>query len=265
MSDFLYFVPGRQRLALDEIRKLGLGYAFDGNPSQCRSSEGPTATREAGVVLSRSDRGLGYFPDKQTWRPRFHNDSVWVGVRNDEHPTPEQLERQPLIDGEWLRLEDGHQWLAPKARLVEIAESGIVWQHNLPTRFGVDESGELIVEGVKPRFQRLWDLAMQYEQAHLDCANRGEKVFHFAPATELVGLAMQANYHVDVTELALLGVLDAEMRSRVLSALVDMGRQEEFAKKKLLAQAASLVALATGNGSPGSEVTDHTTAPPLPT
>lgn len=239
MSHFQYFVPGRQRLTHQECREIGLGYAFESNPAPRPVDSGPDGQR--GVVLCATDERIGFYPGKQTWR-RFPGNAtgLWCGMFDDQPPRPGDLARAELVPGNWLRLEDGHQWLAPMARRFEEIEDRLCWSHTLPTSLELDDEGRVVQGDVRPRYRRLWELAMRYEEAYLTAAadapsRSGMVKFDFAEADELVPLALQVNYRVSLVELVMLGVYDTQMRTAVLDVLIDQATQLEFFKKKLAA------------------------------
>jgi len=264
MADFLYFAPGRRQVKLDEARELGLGYAFDSNPAPCQVSDGPIPGRGGGVVLCRSTSRIGYFAERQTWLPMVGNPDVWVGMWTDAPPTPEELARDPMIDGEMVQLEDGRQWLVPKARLWEEDDGGLVWSHNLPTSITVDpDTAELVRGDVRPRYRKLWEMALAYDEARRRAAAGGQTEWRFNLA-ELAALTLQANYRIYETELVLLDVFDEQMWNRCAEIVTDSERWFEFWKKKAAALTAS-VESDTTNGSSGPEECDQDTGPPSPT
>ena len=230
MSEFLYFLPNVQRATLAIAREAGLGYAFDASPTAPTTTQGPNGL--PGATLSRTHKRTGYYPDRQTWRPMLGNVDVWVGMWNDSPPTPEDLARDSLVDGKYLTLEDGHQWLIPKAREYVEHEGELLMRNNLPLSYGVNMQGELVPDKVKPRFQSFWDSATAYIAAQLEAETKGEATWTMADNVTLVEQAFQTNYRVATTELGLLGVWDTEMRNAVRDIAVDMERILAFAKKK---------------------------------
>lgn len=230
MTVFNYFLPDRRSISLADLVDAGLGYAF-----QPETADTPRATftprpvvngpgGSNGIVVSPSDRLVGYYAADQTWKqdPAGH----WVGLWNDDRPTPESLARSNQINGAWLRLEDGRDWLIPKARHFDEFEGEIVAVQQLPARLVRDELGNWIPGGIKERYRRLWDLTTEFVQAVVDDRQEFEQID--ALAVE----AFQVNYRVAAIELDLLGVYDAESRDRTIRIVTDLDGFAELLKKK---------------------------------
>jgi hypothetical protein len=271
MSGFLYYVPESPQIKLARLRELGLGYAFDSQPPQTQVARGPDG--RPGAVLA----GHGcpphlakfYAPDdakrKQRWVPLYTGvqsaecgvqsgeaaspPAAWVGMYDDARPTPADLVRPAPISGESVAADDGSQWLVPHARRFEMIEDDpelpILWAANLPRRLTLTatgwESGD-----VKPRYQRLWQLACAYldaVQSAMD-AEPEEPIenqpagqprivrFEFQEADNLAVLALCTNYHVAHAELELLQVFDDELRRAVIDVLLDNRTFDKLLKKK---------------------------------
>lgn len=236
--NFLYFVPKRGRLDFEQVKKIGLGYAFEKNPVPCGVDSGPDSQR--GTVLAVSDDGIGYYPDKQTWRkiPGLECDA-WVGVENDRLPHAEDLARDELVNGDWITDDRDDRWLAPKARRWGEFDGDILWDYSLPRRLQLDENGDFVPGDLKPRYQKLWGLALDYlEAATLAMSIHPDEdktlVFTFERINDLVFGALQLNYRIGPIEIDLLGIYDDEFRKAVIDALLDNRRCQELIKKKLL-------------------------------
>ena len=252
-------------MKLDEARALGLGYAFDANPNPSQGTAGPIPDMGGGVFLCRSTDRIGYLPERQTWCPLVGNVGVWVGMWNDSPPTPESLQRDKMVSGEWLPLADGNPWLIPKAREYFEHEGELLMRHTLPLTYGVNDEGELVQNRVKASFQSLWDAATSYLDAQLEAEQSGQSNWTHASNVAIVAEAFKANYYVSTSELALLGVWDDEMRNAVRDIVVDMERIMEFSKKKQEAEAAIAPASSShssdGHGQPSTDNQTPTVQP----
>lgn len=256
MTGFLYFVPG-SATRLDELRQLGLGYAFDADPTPRGCQSGPGGANGVIVCDERSVplEKLGYWPARQTWKKHPIRD-YWVGMYQEARPTPDDLARPEQIPGEWLKLDDGNKWLAPKARRWEEFDEQLLWLCDLPKRLTLDDSGRWTLGEIKPRYERLWTLAMAYEAAMNEAiVNNGAQPdgtvrFQFDAIDDLAVGCLQTNYRVSVVELDMLGVYDLEARQRIIDVLLDSATWNDWVKKKLAAAAQSGSASSSGPGEP---------------
>ena len=68
-----------------------------------------------GLIVSPSSECCGYYQNSQIWKQEIDCD-YWVGMRTDKRPTPETLQRENIIDGATLRLDDGNVWMIPEGQ-----------------------------------------------------------------------------------------------------------------------------------------------------
>lgn len=239
---FLYFIPtDRPKVTPDDIRSRDLAYAFGGDVGRVADLykavqvyNGPSG--QNGVVVSREIDGLGYYPDKQTWKPEVGHDH-WVGMYSsgERRPTPDRLARDSQIEGKWIQADDGSRWLAPRARHWEEFEGEPISLIDLPTRFTRNAEGEWNPGEVKPRYQRLWQLAEAFMEAQLNAEidDQGNWRFRFEQINALAIECLTCNYRVSETEVDLLGIYDVEFRRALLDVLLDNDGFESLLKKKL--------------------------------
>lgn len=243
---FNYFLPGRQRTTLEELLGLGLGYVFDPEAAATpRTSFVPRVVTNGpggqhGLIVSLSSDFCGYFPAAQTWKQEIDCD-YWVGMwtATDKRPTPETLQRENLIEGGSLRLDDGHVWTFPKARHFEEFDGDIIARRVLPARLTRDATGQWLPGDVKARYRELWRLATELMQSIVEGLES-----QFSEIDNLVIECFRTNYRVSACELDLLGVHDDQVRVRVPRILLDMDNWETLFKKKL-------ITLATGSSTAG--------------
>lgn len=237
---FQYFFPNRRKITLDQLLELGLGYVFEpetaANP---KSNLAPRAVTNGpggqhGLIVSLSSEYCGYYPalvaaGKQVWKQELDCD-YWVGMWTEQakRPTPETLARENLIEGDSLRLDDGHVWTFPKARHWEEFEDQLRFVRMLPARLTRDETGTWFSGEVKERYRELWRLATELMQSLVD-GTAGQ----FSEGDNLVIECFQCNYHVSAIELDLLGIYDDHVRVRVPRILLDMDNFDTLLKKKL--------------------------------
>ena len=232
---------------LERMRAAGLGYAVEDRITSRASDRGPDAMKGNVVCHGGNQDGkLGYWSEEQTWK-KVPGCEVWCGMFSGDRPAPDDLARAEQVTGEWLTLDDGRRWLAPKARRWLEIDDRLLWNYNLPRRMTLTDDGLWEPGAVKPKYERLWNLATSYESAASEAiANAaegdGSVRFAFENLDELAIGALQVNYRVGAVELDLLGVYDDSLRQRLIDVLLDNATWQVWAKKKLAA-----VDLAGGN------------------
>lgn len=234
---FLYWVPGhRATIKREELYSLGLSYAVEDRHTARGCSNGPDS--QHGVVVchgGNEDGRLGYYPEKQTWK-QWPGKNIWVGCDEDDKPGPDDLRRADQITGRWLVLDDGNRWLAPIARKWHEIDDKLLWDYNVPRRLSLDENGQWMPGDVKPRYERLWQLAMEYEDTAARAAHNAEGDivrFTFEHVDELAVGALQVNYRVGPVELDMLGIYDDQARNAIIRVLLDADTRETWLKKKV--------------------------------
>lgn len=235
---FYYWFPGlSSKPTADQIAEAGLGYALQ-RVTHRGSDSGPDGRHGVTVVEGGNEDGrLGYWPTKQTWRQIPRRD-VWVGWYSDAKPTPQRLARVEQISGRWIMADDGTMWLAPMARRWQEMSGRMLWDYNLPRRMELAEDGRWVPGGVTARYERLWTMAMAYEEAAKaalsevpdqdDCVR-----FLFDEIDTLAVGALQINYRIGPVELDSLGVYDVAFRQKIIDVLLDTATFSDWLKKKL--------------------------------
>jgi hypothetical protein len=220
---FLYFVEGWSgRSAPAELQ-----YAFDKSVAS-REIVGAGPSGAAGMLLGRSDEGLAYHPDKQTWQ-KIPGSKCWVGMNTDDRPLPDSLARtRRFIKGHFVELGDGNSWQVPIARSIDVESQTLRYIDTLPMSVIMDESGQWVPGEIVPHFRRLWEIASWFFD-RLTESNDGQlgidPQIAFHRATEVLG----HNYFVGPVELSMLGVWHSGGYASVLEALVDLPKLEEWA------------------------------------
>jgi hypothetical protein len=241
MSTFFYWVPTEQPInsaaMLERLRASGLGYAVEDRITMRTSDRGPDAMK--GLVVchgGNQDGRLGWFPEQQTWK-QIPGSDIWCGMFTEDRPRPDDLARADQITGEWLTLDDGHVWLAPKARRWLEIDEKLLWDQNLPRRMTLATDGTWTPGDVKPKYERLWSLATAYmaaDAAAQETADEdGSYRFSFEGIDDLAIGTLQINYRVGPIELDLLGIYDETTRNRLIRVLLDTATWEVWVKKKL--------------------------------
>lgn len=245
MAGFLYYIEGAKAdVKIEALRQFGLGHAFATNGDFTASgvTHGPGDSGPGIVVADPSrlrDRLLGLYPDQQTWRiiPRAGDQKVMVGHYKEDRPVPADLQRAEILDGHFVRLEDGNDWLIPVARGVGEIDGRLVPYDKLPHTLGVDDDGNWSRNGAIRTYERLWTLALRWWdeiQRGFDgqVIQEGQKVsisMEFSDIADGAVEALTTNYRIHKAEVALLGLLSDRVMYTVLHALVDMPTIEAFA------------------------------------
>lgn len=235
MPQFLYFIEEAHAGHAKLYEECGLAYALDGNASYRQATQGPGGA--GGIVAARSSEGIGYFADRQVWRPLGQRGrrGCWVGWLGGELPDPADLATPHALTGHHVRMWDDRDWLVPTA--VQFADGS----HHcaIPSALDIDEHGELRRGAVKPCYRQLWEVAQRF----WDVLMSEQEI----PLREFVDSAvtvLATNYRVQLAEVCALGLLDdrGDVARRVLQAAIDwptfVDWTTEQAKKKDSAPAA---------------------------
>jgi len=256
MSGFLYFLPEcADPPELGDLRKLGLGYAFEKTPAATIKGNGSGPGGLSGMVIGASN-DLEYVPARQTWRrvpsvecrvssaTEADGNAIenrkspianppWVGMWNDNPPAPEELIRRDVLVGHSVRLGDGREWIAPVAR--GWADGG-GWFNGLPHRFDLDDAGQWTRRSIVAAYAELWEIATWFWDAFVGSnAEAGTTVMlNNAKVNDGAIAALAANYRIGRLEAAMAGLLEDRSAVEVLKALIDWPKVMEWSKKKAL-------------------------------
>lgn len=161
---------------------------------------------------------LGMYRDHQQWLQVADDPPLWIGTDVEYPPTPDDLARPRQVEGHWVALDDGNDWMVPIIR--SINPEAVT---NLPRRIGYDRTGELVAR-VKPEHEELWA--------------RAEQVWDwvYAGGSYSVGEIMPhclaflgVNYRIGKWEVERLGLLDTANYPEILRAAVDAPFAEQWA------------------------------------
>jgi hypothetical protein len=237
MPGFLYYVPTQKgALTQDDLRAAGLSYAFElrkgENPTARGCSPGPD--NMIGLVLGQQSEGLGYYPQRQTWRKIPSSPAgAWVGFETATPPGPDDLQRAKTIDGKLVELGDGNQWLIPIARRPVESNGHLAGMIALPERLALDDVGEWVSGGVDPKYREVWEAAILFWDSLMsaDVDENGISLT-FSQAADAAVAALAANYRVNRLEVSALGLLSDSIINAILETLVDFDSVRSYLKKK---------------------------------
>lgn len=283
MPGLLYFLPDQGRgVKLPDLQTIGLGYAFERNPTPRECQRGPDGHKGVVVVDPsgfQETHLIGYFPEKQAWRKIPPHPSVvsapscsieaYVGVYRDPPPTPAELLRRRTLRGHLVTLGDGQQYEIPVARGWSDDEEDPGWYMALPQATDLDEEGNWTRGGVVAAYAPLWDVALRWWDAMVAAEEGSEQEdaegteeegkgleFEFAQLNDAALLALSTNYRLGKAEVALLGLFSTGVPQAILQATVDWPTLTGWLKKKHPPGDAGL------NTDAGPPATQNDTAPP---
>lgn len=243
MPGLLYFLPDRQSVDLAELRRIGLGHAFDRSGfGQGRIDRGPDGGR--GVLLAWCDgweARLGYRPEEQRWRA-IPASPAQVGTYRAEPAGPGDLVRPDPLPGDPVTLGDGREWIVPKVRAWRGDEDGAGWAGQLPTVAGLDADGNWTTGEIVERYQALyrralgyWDVksgayrqAAQAAQGSDPAAGPVRRSFTYADAYDAALEILAANYRLGKAEVVLLGLFTSSTALEILDAAIDWATLENW-------------------------------------
>lgn len=225
---FLYFTPRR----IDSIPPE-LQYAFDSKSySHVETVSGPLGSG-SGMILAHPStpaERVRLEPAKQTWR-RIPNSDLLCGIWNDTKPTPSTLQRDVLIDGHPIELEDGSRWQCAIARGFDADR--VSYYSPIPRSLELDESGRWLPSRFAPQYRRFMQLATEYAEANDAAVDSGDTTFSFGGIDELAIMGLTCNYRLSAIELALMpDAYSIRVRNQLLNAILDFPTIEAWTKKK---------------------------------
>lgn len=238
-AGFVYFVEGvaRGTLTPDQLSERGLSHALAERVQPRGASSGPGGCGGLCLCDGRVDHScLGYFPDRQEWRPMVGAPGgVWCGLDRERRPRPDELARDTLLDSNLVADGLGVQWAVPAARRFHHQPpSPPVPLENLPRRLALDvQSGRFLPGEVQERYRPLWQAVRGYTEAAeaavaaAEATDSGEVRFDY-DVDGMAILALQANYRLSATEIDLLGIWDEDFRERVIEATLDQARWRKW-------------------------------------
>lgn len=243
----VYFIANAKtnEITLKSLQDLGLGYAFDKTPAM-KEVTGAAIDGHRGLVIGHTARGLGYYPDRQSWQPMAGVDGVWIGIDTKEPPTPREMVRESwlstdatadMVNANLLIIEshdlvaNGYFWPVPVARGWSLTEDGgLAWLKTLP------RSVEYVCEGVTKKFQpgevqrKFLRLERIASQIHELWQTNQIPDNYYDLAAEVLGIA----YRLGPQEMAMMELVDSRVESvaDLLWIVVDDAGYHEQVKKK---------------------------------
>ena len=217
-------MPKRTQVNCEWLRSIGLGFAFDEKQAIDKReivSPVPQFDDQVGMVITTDSKSqLGFYPERQTWHrlTSIGHESVFYGWDNDAPPTPKDLARQEMIDGEFVQLDDGNKWLIPIAREYVVHDGEPLARCALPCKLSL-VNGELLKSG-RPlqKYQDLWQIAENWAM-HISTSSTVS-----AEHVTQAALCITANYKICTEQLFEIEAINSTLRKAfdVLNVLTDL-------------------------------------------
>lgn len=258
MTCFYYWIPNTDvpgKVTREFLDEQGLGCVFDKEGFSIQgNSSGPDGTR--GVVVAYAD-SINYGNKNLVWQ-KIHGIDAWIGYDKTDPPTPADLARESGVDGFFVELGDGNQWVAPRARLAP-AEYGATGSPAVPCSHAF-KNGEWTRGGPLRKHQKLWAAACEFwdvVEPELDKfleIDRETITLGFAREHILATTALAANYRIQRTEASILGLFDDETVGEILRTLIDWPSIVALLVKKKAADLDAQENSSTDPGKPGGTI-----------
>jgi hypothetical protein len=236
VAGFLYHLPSVTRsIPHSSFAEYGIGHAFDKTkrPTVVDVTNGPGGS--GGIVLADERHieavKIGYYPDKQTWR-QVPRSEAWVGFYADDRPIPKDCARDQMLNGHPVRLGDDNLWIVPVARRFSDENGELCQRVALPVGNDLNASGEWVMNGILPRYQRLWDIAVAWFDAfHLGLEESSE-VLALSWVLDSASEVLASNYRIGRAECAALGLMNGQSSMAILDAVADVPTLKLLSEKK---------------------------------
>ncbi|MDQ3288913.1 MAG: hypothetical protein M3Q42_11785 [Pseudomonadota bacterium] len=242
MSGYLLYFPGNAGILADPLAACGLAdLARDRGPEVVPIERGPDG-RPGRLATWRGGNAASDVPPlilpSQDWQPcrpasGLAEGAYWLGFDRQRPVKPQDLQRDKLHAGYWLKLHDGQEWHVPAAT-------------HLPHTHGLGPGGGYARQ-VAPQHRAFWERSRSYAesiftalgQLELLQALRGKQ----APQSitieleveQLFGLAVEAlalNYRVNAEIASRLNLLDDEALRNVPMLIVSLPELLKHDEKK---------------------------------
>lgn len=243
MAGFLYLLPtGQAGLVREDAVAAGLGYAFEKEGiATCTVTAGKGPGGVGGVLLADEKRlsgqRVGLDLQRQQWN-RIPGSEAWCGFFTDAPPVPAELAREKMINGQFVELGDGHDWLIPVARGLQETAGTVSGFNALPQGRELNGDGKWKAGGVIERYRPLWAVAErvwdELTSGASDKEDSDRDAMDYQQTTEAVVTVLATNYCVGPAEVSMLGLLSDENVNECLRALIDWATWIEWLKKKVL-------------------------------
>lgn len=275
MSTFLYFIPkliSQGILNLKELAEAGVTWIDPKDRFQSNfTTSGPGGQGGAVVSMAIDNHTPGapavYDPKAQTWR-KDPSGKFWVGILNDQKPTPATLKRAKQVTGSAVKLLDGNDWIVP--RCVAGTVRGMAGP-SLPSRLDLDDAGKIVGKPLPEyeamaagcfEFFQLYLNEIEYPKAEQDRQAVFERQIDLA--IQLLGINYRIGSRVEV--IALLGLFSSDqwrlpLRAAIEADVLDVAMED--AEKKAMEEDAGAVSPSDGSATSAGATGASTQSPSI--
>lgn len=232
MTQFLYCFPGVKNsggLKLKTLfRESGIEYAYKEGAKYQITPVTNTPAEQSGIIV-QADGDFStcrYNPDEQVWG-RIEGTECYVGKWKTDVFKPEDLARKEQIDGYYLKLRDGNDWIIPVARFNMSEDNSGCLRHQL----ALDKNGKMIKGALPPRQEKLSEIARDLLDKILNYEGKiDEQYGENYPFDILAG-----NYRIWKAEVALLQLwyFEDDYEKNIILFFIDAPGFAELKKKEL--------------------------------
>ena len=232
MTQFLYCFPGVKNsggLKLKTLfRESGIEYAYKEGAKYQITPVTNTPAEQSGIIVQADGdfTTCRYNPDEQVWG-RIEGTECYVGKWKTDVFKPEDLARKEQIDGYYLKLRDGNDWIIPVARFNMSEDNTGCLKHSL----ALDANGKMIKGALPPRQEKLSEIARDLLDKILNYEGKiDEQYGENYPFDILAG-----NYRIWKAEVALLQLwyFEDDYEKNIILFFVDAPGFAELKKKEL--------------------------------
>lgn len=195
MAQFLYYLEKLAGATMDDIRRVGLDYAFDSDDFERMQSSGPDGSR--GLLIGNDKQKLGYYPEEQVW-VSCNGGKYWMGYYEDQLPRPEDLKRDKVVSGLPVELTDKNEWELPQATVLASCLCALEFR----------------------KMAEYWDRVFQAFQYGNGLITE-ETILSNEEEIEIGVYCLHLNYRVSGYELDVMNILDAESLLTIFLTFID--------------------------------------------
>lgn len=225
MSGLLYYIEGVKssplekdlnECGLDGQKVMGFGFTeifLDGTKGSIFTLKGKCS----------DDIKIGFYHDEQTWTniPKYDGTKgrLWIGYYKDNKPTPKNFLRKDYIDGYYLELGDGKEWIIPIARRFQkgcLLPKGTMM-------LVADRLDEFVIEKYLPLQKIAEQLFVHFgldedKEFRKDDGFLCDNISFYKTCSEVLA----TNYNLDYREIGVLKLFTTENTIDILKLVVDM-------------------------------------------
>lgn len=214
------FIPGQKPNDVSILQEVGCDKLFDHivQPIFTDCLEGPGGQSGKLVYMNRGAALAFYKPEFQEW---LDCGGYWLGISRYNRPTPELLQRDPLVDGHAVKLCDNNSWTVPLCdlfpkRLTINRETGAE-ERKISSEHAdyIDKCNELF----------LWFIGDEFQE---QVAN--EKIVIIPNGLTFAADALSKNYRVNCDLVDLLGLIDDCTAFAVARVATGLALAEQYAE-----------------------------------